>query len=448
MPKFTLSHRTLLWVIGLALLARLMGLLVLPTQVGDDTPSYLHLGAEVLTNSISTNDPINFGPGYGLLSGGAKLLFGFDHALWFLRVIQAILGVLTCALVWRIAYRLTSDTRIALVAGLGIALNPIFVIENSNLSSETLFVFLLVWALSIYVSAPGTWRALAAAGGLLGLATLTRAMLLLFPVGLAIHLALIWPWRRALRCALVLLAVYAVVVGSWTVYNKVKFDRWIFGASGMSDFLLMGVEGYHGAQAVDAAYAERNGGQVPVGAERDQVAFNAVGSTILANPLGYAAERFRQLAEALMQPHNTNYFPGESLKTLAVNWLRDDRSVAGLNRLVNGEAFWPKLLLYVAHYLALIFGVVGLVATRRQWRLFAPVAGLIAYTLLLHFFLMAIPRYLFPMVPALWVFAGVGVVAAWEKAGKVGRAILPRSLSSRAASREAPRGGAQLPGEL
>jgi 4-amino-4-deoxy-L-arabinose transferase-like glycosyltransferase len=439
-PHFTLPYRSLLWVLGLALLLRLASLPILPPRPVDDTYWYVSKGNELLTDRLPQNDPLNFGPGYAMLAGGADLLFGSEAAPWILRVVQGLLGALTCASVWRIAYRLSGDTRIATIAGLGIALNPIFIIENSNLTSETLFIFLLCWALSIYITAPGETeaprpRALVAAGSLLALATLTRAMLLLFPVGLAIHLALTLPWRRALKAASVLLLAYAAVLGIWTLYNRVKFDRWVVGASGMADVLLMGATGYNGPYSVDAVYAAHNGGAVPTGADRNTIALNTVTSTILADPLGYLVERFRQLGEAVLQPHNTTFFGGESLKTLAVDWLRSDRSIGGLARLVGGDAFWPKLSLYAAHYLALIFGLAGIVLTRRQWRAYAPLSGLIVYTLLLHVFLMAIPRYLFPMIPALWVFAAVGIVWAWEKVAKT---VFSRPLLRRPVNPSAP----------
>jgi hypothetical protein len=91
--------------------------------------------------------------------------------------------------------------------------------------------------------------------------------------------------------------------------------------------------------------------------------------------------------------------------------------VAGLGRLIGGEAFWPKLALYAAHFLPLIFGALGIVLTwrRRQWIAFAPLLGLIAYTLLLHLFLLATPRYLFPLFVALWIYAAVGMVWTWER---------------------------------
>jgi 4-amino-4-deoxy-L-arabinose transferase-like glycosyltransferase len=411
----SLPHRGLLWVVGLALVIRLVSVAAMPYKPADDTHSYMDKGVEMVTNTIEAGKPVNFAPLFALLSGGTQVAFGEDRALLLLRLLQAVLGALTCAFVWRMAFRLTGDARIAAIAGLGIALNPIFIIENNSVTTETVFIFLLTWGLSLYVAAPGSLRALAAAGALLALAALTRAMLLLFPIGLAVHLLLVCPWRRALRGAAVLLIVYAAVLSTWTLYNLRHFNRVVIGASGMSDFLMMGAVGYNGAESVDQAFAQRNNGQVPTGAERNQVAINAVGSSILADPLGYARGRAEQLIGALLQPHQTPYFPGESLKTLAANWLGQDRSLAGLMRLTSGDAFWPKLSLYVAHYLALVFGALGLILTRRQWKAFAPLSGLIAYTLLLHFFLLALPRYLFPIVPALWVFAAVGIVWGWDR---------------------------------
>src|SRR5205807_2670325 len=129
-------HRSLLWVFGLALLLRLASLPILPPRPVDDTYWYVSEGDALLTDRLGHDEPINFGPGYAMLAGGANLVFGSEAAPWILRVVQGVLGALTCAFVWRIAYRLSGDPRIATIAGLGIALNPIFIIENSNLTSK------------------------------------------------------------------------------------------------------------------------------------------------------------------------------------------------------------------------------------------------------------------------------------------------------------------------
>ncbi len=370
-----------------------------------------------MTNTTTPDGFFTFGPLYAMLIGTCRMLLNYDQTLLLMRLIQVVLGALTCGFVWRIAFHLTSDARMATIAGLGLALDPIFIIENNSPTTETLFLFLLFWALTLYViAAPGTLRALAATGALMGLATLTRTMLLLFPVGLALHLVLTCPWKRALRGVAVLLIVYGAVVSLWTVYTLVKFNRAVVGGGGLGDLLLVSVTGYKGGPvAVDEDYAKHNGGVVPTGSARTEVAVNTVASAVLGDPLGYLKTRLGQLGGALLQPHQTPYFPGPSLKVLATEWLTQDRSLAGLGRLVNGEAFWPKLALYVAHYLALVFGLVGIALSWRRWRAYASLYGLIAYTLLLHFFLLATPRYLLPIMPALWVFASVAMAWVWDR---------------------------------
>jgi 4-amino-4-deoxy-L-arabinose transferase-like glycosyltransferase len=406
----------LVGIIALALILRLIVVFTITPPAPNDTPWYLNAGELVITNRVDVTTAQPFAPLFSLIAGTFKHWFGYDQALVGLRLLLAVLGAITCGFIWRIAYRLTQDARIATVAGLGLALNPIFLIENDTVLTETLFLFLLLWALSIYINATEITKSrLAASGALLGLAALTRAAIVAFPLGLAIHLGLIFPWRQALRKAGLLLLVYVLVLGTWTVYTGVKFNRFVIGASGASDMLLSATVGYEGSPQVDEKYAQYNGGTVPSGSDRDSVAMNVVTSTITSNPLGYIKTRLSQLGEALLQPHQTVYFAGESLKDLLLNWLRADRTLVGLSRVISGENFWPKLSIYIFHFLVLFAGLIGIVLTRRDWKKYAPLTGLIAYTLLLHFFLLATPRYLLPITPALWVFAGVTLIRGWER---------------------------------
>lgn len=424
--------RPVLWVVGVALLIRLVNLAIIPVgrAIADDSSFYLNVGQRLVTNTLPGF--FSFGPLYTLVAGSATQLLGLPTAILFMRLLGVTLGALTCGFVWRIAQRLTGDGQMAMVAGLGLALNPIAILDNSMITTETLFLFLLTWAFSIYVvpqpDRPAYPRQYVASGVLFGLATLTRAQPVLFPIGLTIHLGLVFPWRRALRAAAVLLVVYAAVVGTWTVFNLVKFNTIIIGASGMSDFLLTGALGYVTSNNVDTQFADHNGGAVPEGeGQRYPVAVKVVEDSILKNPVGYLSHRGKELLSALLQPHMTPFFPGPSLKSMAANWLLHDHSLGGLGRLLGDETFWPKLALYIAHYLALIFGGLGILLTWRDWRKCAPLTGFIAYILLLHLFILVIPRYVYPITPVLWVFAGVAMVRLWERVRNI-RALAPVKL--------------------
>src|SRR5947207_10058513 len=119
MPNFP---RSLLIVIGLALIIRLAAVLILPPGLANDSPWYLDRGKQIVTNTANDKEYITFGPVYAFLAGGANAIFGRDNAILFVRLLQAVLGTAVAGFVWRIAYLLTDDERIATVAGLGIAL--------------------------------------------------------------------------------------------------------------------------------------------------------------------------------------------------------------------------------------------------------------------------------------------------------------------------------------
>lgn len=407
--------RALIVILIAAALLRLMALIVIPVDRAraDDTGFYLRIGQRLLTHQITEADQQPFPPLYALVLGGATLIAGESGGVLTVRLIQATAGVLIAAFAYRIAYRLAGQTyqrRAAIIAASGIAFNPIMIIDNSSLVSETLFLLFTVWGLSLIVKAPDHRLIRAAAvGSLFGLAVLTRAALVAFPVGIVIAVFFVLSYRRAFVFGVTLMLAYAAVIGSWTYYNARTFNRVVIGGYGINDLLLTATVGYNGSQAVDQTYAEATGGTVPTGEGRDAAAAKIVGDTIRANPLGYLSNRACSLTEALIQPHQTTFFPGVGLKESIGAWVQSDRSVAGLFTLISDPTFAPKLLLYAAHFSMLIITIIGTIATLGQWRAFLPLYGYVFYFLLLHFFLLAIPRYLYPITPIGWIIGGVGL---------------------------------------
>lgn len=256
------------------------------------------------------------------------------------------------------------------------------------------------------------WRWWIAAGALLGLAALTRAVFLLFPLALVVFTLFALGGRPGWKPALALLAVYAAVVLSWTAYNLVRYQRFVIAGEGLPAFLYIGATGWDDPQEVDQRL-EDTLGPAENGSRSSADFLNAAGSAIGADLPGYLARRLGELGSALLQPHNVELFAGASLRGMALNWWNTDRSPGGLLALTNGDGFWPKLLLYVVHYSAMILGAAGLLLTRHNWRAALPLLGFIAYTLLVHLFLLALPRYLFPIMPFVWIFAGTAV-AVWS----------------------------------
>jgi hypothetical protein len=170
-------------------------------------------------------------------------------------------------------------------------------------------------------------------------------------------------------------------------------------------FLYIGAAGWDDPSEVDQALQAQLGGDEGDSPTQSDFVEGAV-STISSDPLGYVQRRVSELAGTYLQPHGTTYFSGESLRELVGDWLRNDRSLAGLAALTQADHFWSKLVLYGFHFGALILGLIGMWRTRRLTRTALPLIGYIAYTTLIHLVLLALPRYLFPTMICWYVFAG------------------------------------------
>jgi len=401
-------------------------------------------------------------PIYLLLIGFAQRIFSHETALIAIRLIQAILSAATCYFAYRLAAAIAHDDRAGLITAGILAISPAFVMESAQITTETLYIFWVTAGLWLYIKTQHTpefdnltppstpphsagssrgelsvsqvashfmekdlgrnyTRRLIFVGVILGLATLTRAVLLLFPLGLALHLLMVHGLRKGLRQALILLIVYALTVSTWTVYNLARWNRWVIAGEGFAAFLYIGASdtGWQGPEAVDQSLGE-NLPDDP--ADQQELYTEGAQQIISRDPLGYIRRRVSELAESYLQPHGTLLFSGESLRELALSWLRDDRSIGGLIDITRGDAFWPKFSLYIFHYVGLVAGLIGMWLSRRQWRITLPLIGFIVYTTLIHLVLTALPRYLFPNDVFWWVFAGCALWAA-AKAVKNSRSV-------------------------
>lgn len=414
-----LTRRPALALALLALILRLVFIWVLdpsPRFEGGDTNWYMQNGRDLVSTG-KTAGPLQTPPLYLVLTGVVQVFTPggpdadrpYNEAeMQTLRTFQAVLGAVLVACVVILGRRLFA-ARAGWWAGLVTAISPALIVEAGNLITESVFLALIFAGLTAYVAALDSQRTIryAMAGVLLALATLTRAVFLLFPLLLVAHL-LLTRRRDWARPALALLISYMALISTWTVYNLVVWERLVIGGDGLLGFVYQGATGKASPQEVDA----RLGIDPERSDERDQALRQRVREHILDDPAGWAAHRLQELAGAILQPHNTVYFKGERIRDAAADWLRHDRSWYGLRDLTRIESFWPKLSLYVFHYAGLLLGVTGMIWARRRWRDLLPLYGLIAYFVGIHLVLLALPRYLFPTYPALWLFGAAWLVGA------------------------------------
>jgi 4-amino-4-deoxy-L-arabinose transferase-like glycosyltransferase len=164
-------------------------------------------------------------PGYPLFL--TLFVDGPPHAQIFDTVFawQALLGTLSVLLTFLLFQRMAPPW-VAVTAALLVAISPHLVNTTVYLLSETLFTLLLLaalWVFSLQLRGPRWFLpALFSCGALLGMATLTRPVVELFPLLAALLLCLCYPWRQAAKGAGVLLLGFALLWLPWIARNHLS----------------------------------------------------------------------------------------------------------------------------------------------------------------------------------------------------------------------------------
>jgi len=421
--RLTQLRRPALIVFVAALALRLIFVLILepsPDFSGGDANWYMKNGRD-LVKFGKTLGPLQTAPLYPVFLGVVQMVipgerltgFYYSHAeMQTVRILQAGFGAGLCVALYWIAWRLFGERAGRLAAAI-MVINPALIIESGNLATEGVYLLGVFGGLALYVDQrpPRTARRMAATGVVFGLATLTRAVFLLFPLAIVAHLLLVERARWA-RLAAALLVSYGLVVSTWTVYNLAVWDRFVIGGEGLWSFLYQGAEGHGSPQETDS--------QIGITAEHDHedrqdILRERAAESITADPVGWAAHRVRELAHSYLQPHNTVHYGGRSVKDALADWLREGRSPGGLADLTHLESFWPKLALYVFHFTGLLLGATGMILAARRWRALLPLYAVIVYFTGIHLVLLALPRYVFPTYPVFWVFGAALVVRAADR---------------------------------
>jgi 4-amino-4-deoxy-L-arabinose transferase-like glycosyltransferase len=410
------SRRTaVVTLLGISLVLRVSVLGMLPPHAwfeGGDGPWYVRQGWLLAQSGLE--EPLRtVGPLYPLALALVWIAFpaGEDPGavqvdgdfLAVVRVLQALLGTATAALTFSIAHRMQLG-RAALFAAAGVGLGPAFVIESFMIRTESLFIFLFTAAVWLHVRPPAAPRALdaAATGTAAALAVLTRPVLLPFPLLLAGHLVVRHGWHRGARSAAVLLASVALVLAPWHVILFRSTGNVL--PEGFSSNLWIATQGRGGPLAAPRFHELESGLH-----ESNRGYLDGAARAVLDDPAGWIERRASNWAGAVLQPHGTSDLGGPSVKAQLSQWSADDRTIPGLWRIVAVPSFGLRLLVYAFHYTALVLALAGIARTATRWREWLPVYAGVLYLPAVHVVLMAIPRYLFPIQPLLWVLAAAAI---------------------------------------
>lgn len=330
--------------------------------------------------------------GYSLFL--ALIYSAFGRHLLVVRVVQAALGAATCVLTYRLGTKVFDD-RAGRLAGLLLVFYPGHVYMSWRIMAETLFMFLLMWALNtaIRLARRPALREAVALGLIIGVAQLVKSNLYVLPALLVAWAALALHGTIRRR-----LALASALAGSFLLVSLV---------TPVGNMLSVG-----GGASVLPGSAGRTlwNGNNPL----------ADGYFIYAEsePAGKAFIEAHGLTARLAQ---ANQFEQDRLFLhLGLTWIRENPGrflVLCLKKLRNAFGLFPHALTFegnrtteVIHLLSygLIapFALVGMIATRRRdWLIRAPLfLVLLSYVFMVLLFF-GTPRFTVIVMPVMIVFA-------------------------------------------
>lgn len=404
LPEAVLVPFPLLAVFGVAFFVRL----AVSAQLGDtplfrtpllDSREYWTWAERIAAGNFGWPVPPAHGPGYPFFLGG--LLALFNGSLAAVRLVQAIVGSMTCVLAARLSARLFGRTA-GLVTGFALAVYGPLVLADVSLLSEGLLLFLVAAAFLTLAGPPESRVRPAVAGLLLGGAAIVRPTALLFLFPLLLWTAWRGGWRpRALAGAALLTGACAISIAPVAIANVRSTRRPILiqGHGGLNYYIGnspsgTGLPTVRPGEAWDRLEREplRQGISLP--ADQDRYFYDKTFREIRRAPFAWV----KLLAAKALWAVQT----GEIRDTFSYDFFRRES---------------PVLRLLPGFGLLFPFAAAGLAVTAAA----RPRPGLpllwLATALATCVLLVVASRYRLPVVPAAAVFAGAGAVALVGRRG-------------------------------
>ncbi len=409
--KHTVRKCIILFLIAFGLRAGYLVLVPQETILTGDATEYDTIAVNLargngyaMTPGIPT--PIR-APAYPVLLAAVYSFSG--HSLPAVRWVQALIGALTCLLIYAAGRKFLSE-RISFLGGVLLAAYPVLIAYTGLILSETLFTFFL--AASMYFFARGLVRgdtvSFAGTGILLGSATLTRPTTILFPFLLAAVIFLRMPSFR-LRRSLIVFVGFLFIVLPWTIRNYVVFQTVIPVATGASVGVFATgymVSGHTWEEGIDEivnrsrAYEKRHA--------RGKMA-----------PIVFDRQLKKDGRE--MIKHNIPGFLALAVRRLPTFWVSSHSSVFGIDRPVDeylaAKRYFPvfaRLLLFTAHGLLMFLAVAALFLCPGGWKSLIVPFSVIAY-FSLHVLFDPCNRFALPAMPYAILMMSAALVTLHEK---------------------------------
>jgi Dolichyl-phosphate-mannose-protein mannosyltransferase len=312
------------------------------------------------------------GPLFPLFLSVIYALFGYSQNL--ARIFLSFIDAAHPVVFYLIAKRHFNGLVPILTASV-VIVHPFFIYEVFSMSSEPLFflihaLFMLSFSGALLNRDP---RGFLLGGALLGLATLCRAVSLLLPVFVAPIFFV--AYRAKLKTGLFHLALFlfgfTVVLTPWVVRNYVVFQRFIPVQE------LGGVHLYWASPLRENE--KRKDDRAPVlgrdTVQRDRSYYTMALERIKEDPIAYVQLMGQRLVSMWYKTSSRRY--------------------EGVALVTNG--------------VLLVLALPGVILSWRRWRTVSYLLIVVGYYIAVHTFMVAILRYILPVVPILTMFAMVTI---------------------------------------
>jgi hypothetical protein len=376
-----------------------------------DAKAYDDIGWNLATGhgyarSVTYADIDIYPPLYPYMLAGIYKVFG--HSLVAVRLVQAVLGAFTCMLLSLIGARLAGRA-VAWLAGLGLAVHPLYVGFTGWLYTETLYILLFVLGLFLWVELgrKPTWNRTALLGLVWGLTALARPVFVVAPVlFLAWAIIRVRPRLKAAGLTLLLVACIYAAQAPWLVYRSVARQEVTLTSREVGRPLFVTLWSLNNpyadggeSTAISLLVPDMETWEAMSPAQQNQEALRSMVSWIVTRPHEYLLNSAKRLVKF--------FSPFEFGAT---------QSRRGASFPLPRSVMIPIVAAYSV-YLAV--GLIGLMASFKRWRDFLPLYLTFGYFFVFHVFIWsAFTRYSMPAMVIVIVWVAGGVEWLWERFGR------------------------------
>lgn len=391
--KFVKDHIDVISIFGVGLFLRLIYIPSLDYVPYSDMAIYVGNARDFLASGTF---PAHYGlheqyPLYICFLTGIFALFGQNYLV--VRIIQSILSALIGVWVYFLGNRILGQKKHGQIAGMMVAVYPDLVLHAGSLLTETLYTFLLTLSLLVWhvASDSQSKRWYIVTGICAGLALLTRTNIAAFLcLGILWEWGRQWPsWRQALRATLVIGLTALAVCSPWFLRNWSTYGT-------LTPPSLQIASGFWSANNALADGDWVEGFQFSTKEQLEEMA-----------RLSVPEQRAYMIQQGLfwIQKHPVQFIGLAIQKTSRLFGLKPDAAYKGNFYGKYPEAFLPVLAKIVLWPLMLL----GLIYSVAYWKRL----GLFYALFLSHVIVTAVffyfARYLVPLIPAMIIFAAIGV---------------------------------------